>query len=68
MMVSADNLVKLSSYLKQKNIDFSYLMADVEKAVDEENLAHAGTVFSSYSGFDYGRYHNLNEVWFRNVF
>ncbi len=39
-------------------------MADVEKSVDEENLGHDGTAFSAYSGFDYGRYHNLYEVWF----
>ncbi len=63
MLVSSTDLIKLVSFLRQKRIVYTVLIDDMEKAVDDENLRHAGTVFSAYSGYDYGRYHNLHEVW-----
>eukprot|EP00795_Rhopilema_esculentum_P002245 gene2245-17852_t len=62
MMVSPGDLKKLSTYFDQHGLDVSYLVQDVEEAVEKENERHAGTLFSTYSGFDYGRYHSLNEI------
>eukprot|EP00794_Sanderia_malayensis_P006276 gene6276-6997_t len=62
MLASPENSEKLLSFLRQKGISYTILIDNISEAVDKENLRHAGTVFSAYSGFDYGRYHNLYEI------
>ena len=62
MLVSPSDFPKLSRFLKRKNIQFKIQTSNVESHFEHENDRHLGTMFSTYSGFDYGRYHNLNEV------
>ena len=64
MLVSPVEFLKLDAYLKGKGIEYTFLMNNVEQVVEKENERHLGTVFSSYSGFDYGRYHTLSQVFY----
>ena len=61
-MVSPKDFAKISKYFDDYGMEYSTMVEDVESAVEKENEKHSGTMFSTYSGFDYGRYHNLREV------
>ena len=61
-MVSPKDFAKIAKYFDDYGMEYSTMVEDVESAVEKENEKHSGTMFSTYSGFDYGRYHNLREV------
>eukprot|EP00112_Aurelia_sp_Birch-Aquarium-sp1_P006038 Seg1675.1 transcript_id=Seg1675.1/GoldUCD/mRNA.D3Y31 product="Carboxypeptidase A2" protein_id=Seg1675.1/GoldUCD/D3Y31 len=62
MMVSPKDFAKISKSFDDYGMEYSAMVEDVEGAVEKENEKHSGTMFSTYSGFDYGRYHNLREI------
>ena len=64
MMVSPKDLKSISIYFNLHNLKFSSFIDNVEEVVTKENEKHVGTLFSTYTGYDYGRYHSLREVIF----
>ena len=62
MMLSPRDFDLISRYFKMHSLEFSSVIDNVGDAVMRENERHIGTLFSTYSGFDYGRYHTLDEV------
>ena len=64
MMLSSKDLEFISRYFRANSLQYSLVMDNVEATVRTENERHTGTLFSTYTGFDYGRYHTLSEVGF----
>lgn len=62
MMISPKDLDLVLPFFKIHQLKYTSFIDNIEDAVVTENERHSGTVFSTYTGFDYGRYHNLMEV------
>ena len=56
------DFLNIKSFLEDKDINYGIVNSNIGFDVLTENQKHAGYMFNRYTGFDYSRYHNYDEV------